>query len=352
MTRKSRVTLKDVAAAADVSIVTASIAISGRMGNAHLSVECIQRVRAAAQKLGYQQNYLASALRSGRSSTIGLSVGNQGFSMAGHRFWGPIAGGAETTVRQRGYDLLMIHGSETVLPVERGLRFLNSQRIDGLIVPQDIYGNIPPEIDDCTLPLVLLMGRPRPNMSQVTFDATPGVRDAVAHLSALGHQRAAYIGRLTYGYFRQRADEFQAACRNQGIDAQLVELPVPAHGHSVKMGSLVASLMNDLRAVELPRDVTAMMCMNDGLALAMLHILQERGLRCPQDVSVVGFDDMYPDSNPSLLTTISHRLEDLGAACANLLISLIDSPANERTVQTVTLESRLVVGGTTGPAKS
>jgi LacI family transcriptional regulator len=345
---KGRVTLREVAAAASVSIVTASKALSGRMGTSHISEACIQRVRAAAEQLGYQQNYLASALRIGRSRTIGLSVGAYGFSMIGNIFWSPIAAGAEVTTRHRGYDLLLIGGTDLNEPVERGLRYLTSQRIDGLIVPQHMYSKIPTELENTSLPTVLIMGPSRPGMSQVAFEDPPGIRDAVEHLAQLGHRRAVWIGLASAvdPHYRHRAQVFRESCQHHGMTGDILPLP-----GSFPTTHMVEHLIPALKQVTLPADVTAVLCMNDGLALAALQVFPERGRRIPEDLSIIGFDDMFGDSSPCRLTTISHRLVDLGAAAANMVIAQVEEAPAARKAQFVSLPSRLIIGKTTGPAR-
>jgi len=335
-----------------VSIVSASIALSGRMGNSHLSTASIARIRAAAERLGYQQNYLATALKEGRSWTIGLSAGSVGYSIVGNSFWGLIGSGIELTARNRGYDVLLLGGTMTSEPVKRGLQFLSSHRIDGLIVPPNLYFHLPPDLETCTLPVVMLMGSKKTSKPRVIFVDEPGVTQAVAHLVQLGHRHLVWVGKIgpNHELHTVRERVFQQACRREKVHASRVIIPDGAN--EIPNVNSVEELLAAARVLKIPPQATAMVCMNDALALAMLYLLQERGLRCPHDLSLVGFDDVYVNISPQPLTTISHELEALGAAAANLLINTIEDPRPDQRAVIEKVPSRLVLGSTTGPPRS
>jgi len=347
--------MRDIAAAAKVSIATVSIALSRRMGTARISESCIQRVRAVATELGYLENYHAKALKEGRSRTIGLMIGGSGPSYIGNQYWGRIASGLEFAARSAGYDVLMVGGTQHSDPVQRTLNLIMSGRIDGVVVPVNLYGGMPLAFQQIKAPIVQLFREDLQLRPRVLFHDTPGIVAAVCHLAELGHHRIAWLGYegLTsrHARYQNRVRAFQGACARLGIAAEHVimeELPehYAIYGHSVE------AYLNTMRPLPIRADVTAVLCMNDACALALLHLLGERGLSCPADLSIIGFDHLYADITPRPLTTISHRLDEIGAAAAAMLVRNIEDPEAALPDEEISIPSSFVPGVTTGPART
>ena len=340
-------TLRDVADLAGVSPTTASMALSGRTGSAHISPASILKVQNAAKRLGYRGNYHARTLSSGRSFTLGLAGGAGPVSILEHDFFNHICGGVEAAARARGYDLLIIGGTETLEPLERAQSHLEARRIDALIVLRHLYPGIPSELVHCHLPVVAVQAQVQdePQVPAVLFDPTPGLEAAVQHLVSLGHRQLLYLGTEHSDPVRREA--FRAAVRSAGVEAteQRLVLHEPADGRSF------TTLCHEaLAGWELPSVCTAVLCYNDELALALLAVLSARGIAVPAALSVIGFDDRFGNYSLPALTTISHELAELGMASVSLALDLLENRVARTPAPRVSIAARLVVRSSTAVA--
>jgi len=343
-------TLKHVAALAQVSVSTASVALSGRLGNSRISSACIERVRQAASTLGYAGNYHAGALRSGRSQTIGVASGAGHGQLVGSRFWTQLGNGIGTAASAAGYDLILFGGELQLDAVERGLHLLETQRIDGLLLHRSLYPQLPQRLRRARQPVVVIFGQ-RGDPPHVQFDPAPGLEAALEHLQRLGHRRLAWLG--TTGFLeaphRERSQLLVEAARARGMSLEIICVPEdPAFGTSY--GHSVMSFHRPLADFKVPRGVTAALCVNDTLALALLNSCARLGISCPGQLSIIGFDDLLGDATPLPLTTVSHQLKEIGEQAVRLLIRNLASDNPQQRQRAVLVPSTLVVGGTTGPA--
>jgi len=347
-TKPTLPTLRDVADLAGVSSTTASMALSGRTGSAHISPASILKVQAAAKHLGYRGNYHARTLSSGRSYTLGLATGAGPISILEHDFFNHICGGVEAAARARGYDVLLIGGTEALEPLERAQSHLEARRIDALIVLRYLYPAIPAELAHCHLPVVVVHGQDQPLLPAVFFDPAPGIQAAVRHLSDLGHRRLLWIGVADTDTPRLVA--VQAAVRDAGLELEPLLLPRP---HSITSArSYTAHCHAVLADLVLPGHGTAVLCYNDELALALLSVLTARGIAVPEHLSVIGFDDRFADYAVPPLTTISHELAELGTASVSLALDLLENRVAPSPAPRVRVAARLVVRSSTAAVRS
>jgi len=342
-------TLRDVADLAGVSPTTASMALSGRTGSAHISAASIKRVQLAAKRLGYRGNYHARTLSSGRSYTLGLAVGSGPVSVLQHDFFNHICGGVELAARARGFDVLLIGGTETFEPLERALHHLEARRIDALIVFRHLYPGIPTDLALSHLPLVILEGHDLPKLPAVLFDPDPGIAEAVAHLVALGHRRLLWIAigsNRTPSMNATRYQAFLAAVHAHGVDSEALVLPIQVTNEQDQR-SFTALQYAALSAVTLPPSCTAVLCYNDEVAFALIALLAERGISVPEDLSVVGFDDRSGFQSIPALTTISHELRTLGMTCVSLALNILEDRVPRDPVPLIRVPSHLVIRDST-----
>jgi LacI family transcriptional regulator len=179
----------------------------------------------------------------------------------------------------------------------------------------------------------------------VVGDDAAGIRDALDHLAALGHRRVVHLaGPESFSTGTIRANAFLAGCAALGIEARVA----PTTAYSVDEG---ARVMNEV--LERPEDrPTAVVAGNDLLALGVYHALRERGLACPDDMSVVGFNDMpFADDFQPAMTTVHVPHFDLGAEAARLLLDQLDSESVAVTPVRVVLAVTLIVRGSTAPPR-
>ncbi|MFJ8533821.1 LacI family DNA-binding transcriptional regulator [Streptomyces sp. NPDC093591] len=321
--------MMDVAREAGVSHITVSRVING-----HPSVrpETRSRVEAAIQKLGYRRNSVARALKSRRSSTIGVViVGSDLFELP------RILLGVETAAKRAGYwvSLASRQGESTTGDLTETLQRLTDQSVEAIAVVADR----PVAVEALSslslgVPVAVVMSgsAPDPDLSFVEVDQELGARLAVRHLVGLGHRNIAHLtGALRTFDARARVDGWRAELVAAGAEGALLE-----GDFSAESGFRLAHELCD-HDTGLP---TAVFAGNDQMAMGVLAAFAERGVRVPHDVSVVGFDDLKGTGYlVPALTTVRQDFAHLGESAIELLVRMLggEPPQRQR------LTPRLVV---------
>ena len=329
------VTIRDVAKAAGVHVSTVSRALDPAR-RALVSDEVLQVVETEARRLGYRPNRAASALRTGRSRTIGVLVPDMT-----NPVFPPILSGVEASAAGRGYFVLVTHVVDAVLSVAVVERML-AQRVDGIVVANAIRDDpLIAYLQRTGVPAVLVnradeAGR----LSAVVGDDRLAMKLAVDHLFGEGHRRVAHVaGPQTVQTGVARRQGFEWALRDRGlVDAGIVECA----GYSREAG-------HDATAVLLAHAVRrpdALVCCNDLVALGAYDALREAGLRIPADMSVTGHNDMLlADMVDPPLTTVRLPHREFGWRAAELLFDALDGDL--ASASTVVLRPQLIVRGST-----
>jgi LacI family transcriptional regulator len=309
-------TLRDVAALAGVHPATASRALNPHT-KGMTSADTAERVLRAAEELGYRPNAVARSLRTARSSSVGVVVPD-----LTNPLFPPIVRGIEAALTPHGYALLIVNTDNNARQEEQLVASLRSRSVDGLILATARVNHpLIEKLAETDLPVVLVNrrreGLPLPC---VIPDDAAGVQLAVAHLAGLGHRRIAHIAGpqdTSTGITRLRA--FHAAVAEHGLapDGELVR---SCGSWSAAEG---ARALRDL--LDAGRPFSAVIAGNDMLAVGCYDVLAERGLDCPGDVSVVGFNDMpFVDKLHPALTTVHIPQYDLGSEAARLLLGQLE----------------------------
>lgn len=334
---KKAVTLVDVAKKAGVSVMTASRAMSGE---GYASEETKAKVQAAARELGYAPNALARMMKGGRTNVIGVVV-NDLSSVVVNSFVTALS----EEVRKVEMDLF-IYNSLGDLGDGKGKRL--SQMLHGLwdglvfVLPR-MSDDYLKTLEQSDSPIVLInYCRHETTLPVVRGDNVNGARDGVAHLIELGHRRIAFVRGTAYtGQSAERERGYRAALEAAGI---AVDETLIAQGDFNEPSALAAG-----RALlALPDPPTAIFAANDAMALGCMSAIREKGLRIPQDVSVIGFDDMPAAavSQPGL-TTLRHPVAAMAQACVQELMRRIQNQPGRR--QRIEFPSEFVVRESTGP---
>jgi LacI family transcriptional regulator len=333
----SRVTLRDVARLAGVHPGTASRALNEQTRSL-VNAETAQRVIVAADELGYHPNPIARGLKTNRSYTVGVLIPD-----IENPLFPPIIRGIEDRLDQAGYTPV-IASTENDAERERiNFRAMRARQVDGFITATArIDHELLDEIAGLGVPLVLVNRRVEDgSLPSATADDRHGVRLAVEHLADLGHTRIAFLGgptELSTG--RQRRDGFAEAMRARGLEPD-PELMLVGTAFTLPEGQRLC-----LEALDGGRAFTAIVAGNDLMALGCYDALAERGRSCPDDVSVVGYNDMpFSDHFNPPMTTVRIPHYEMGAAGADLLLGLLADSGDGRTQ--VVLEPSLVVRGST-----
>ncbi len=307
-------------------------------GHAKVAETTRARVHAAMDTLDYRPNLLARGLASGRSHSIGVLTVDT-------TLFGPSAAlrGIETAASARGYSVTITHLVDPdQTAVAQGASLLRSRSSDGVILLQPLISEVEPGEASGTgdlPPLVAIhAGNPGP-YPVVSVDQRLGARLATEHLLGLGHKTVWHIAGPSVWYEGiERVVGWQDALAAAGA-----EVPPVVHGDwSAASGYRAA------REVLGRQGVTAIFVGNDSMTLGVLHAMHELGLRCPEDVSLVGFDD-YPEAeffSPGL-TTIRQDFDEIGRLSVAVLLDLIEK--NVASPQHLVLEPQLVVRASTAP---
>jgi len=337
-------TLADVAREAGVHPGTASKALNP--ASRHLVAEkTVKKVLQIAANLDYQPNNFARGLRTRRSYTIGFLVPDMI-----NPLFPPIVRGVEEILGAAGLSALIVNTDNEPGKAMQLFTTLKNRRCDGFILATAFrHDPVVEEMAARGIPAVLVNRLSENNLlPAVVGDEHREVYDAIAHLVKLGHRRIAHIAgpqNLSTGYIRRRA--FHSAINDAGLDAEDCPVVV-ATGFYESAGW---SATNQLIA-KMARMPTAILAANDQLALGVIDALQETGLICPKDVSVMGFNDipMMHRIQPAL-TTFALPKHEMGLLAARILQKWIEeSVVPEPT--TVYLPCPLVIRHSTGPAPS
>jgi LacI family transcriptional regulator len=336
----SRVTIRDVALRAGVNMSTVSRALNPEARHL-ISDEAVIRVIEAAKALGYRQNKLASALTRGRSQVIGVLLPD-----IENAVFPPIVRGVEERLAAAGYAVLIANASGNAAERERILEQMFGRQVDGLVVATASRDD--QVVRRCILehvPVVLVnRGEEHRIAPEVVNDDFYSMQLAVDHLLALGHRRIAHVAgpqSLATGHARWQG-LLVAAQRHRLSPVHMVE----AVEYTREAGGMAC---NDL--LKRYRATTAIIASNDLLALGCYDAMGAAGLRCPQDISVVGHNDIpLVDMVSPPLTTLRIQHREMGRQAAQLLLQRISTP--EAKPVRITLSPELVVRRSTAAPRA
>jgi LacI family transcriptional regulator, galactose operon repressor len=336
------VTLRDVAARAGVHPATASRALNPET-RLLVREDTARRVVQAAESLGYRPNPVARSLRTRRSNTVGVLIPD-----LNNPLFPPIVRGIEDRLASAGYVALLGNTDGDTERERIIFEQMRARHVDGLVLAT-VHLNDPllAESARAELPVVLMNRLAHDHsMPSVSVDNERGVRLAVGHLAGLGHQRIAHIAgpqEVSTGLARYRG--FVAAMEAHGLQPD-PEFVVSAKAFSVEEGLRCARLLLERGRAQADGGCSAVVAGNDMLALGCYAALDEAGLGCPEDLSVVGFNDMpFIDRLRPPLTTIRFPHYQVGREAAQLLLERIAGHTGP--VKILFLAPELVVRGST-----
>lgn len=328
-----RVTIRDVAAQANVSVATVSKVINGRYG---VSASTTARVQAVIDSLGYEASLVAQSLRNHRTNVIGILVADL------EPFSTELLKGAADAIRGSGFELVVYSaGGRTDEHQGWERRYLS--RLSGTLIDGAVL--VTPTVVDVNYGAPMVAVDPHTGSSHlptVDSDNLHGGRLATEHLIGLGHRRIAMLA--------GRPDLQSAQLREAGYREAMADAGLPIDPAMVLNGGFDPDVSADavrtlLGYAEPP---TAIFAANDVTAIAAMKVARELGRRVPEDLSIVGFDNI-PDSalcDPPL-TTVEQPIHEMGFRATRMLIELIRGHAVEQ--GHITLNTRLVVRHTTRP---
>jgi LacI family transcriptional regulator len=327
-------TLLDVARRAGVSPMTVSRVVNG---SSSVSPETRARVELALSETGYLPNTLARGLRARRTDTIALLLPDMT-----NPFFTTLAQGVERTARGRGISLLLANTDEQEDEETRLLPMLLQRQVDGLLVVP--AGSGAAAIRLCAeqrVPLVLVDRRPdEVVVDTVRADSRGGAMELGRLLTALGHRHLAVLsGPASVATARDRVAGFHTAVADE---AGLPEPRVIDGAYTIESGRAMASAA--MRGTPRP---TALFAVNNFIAIGALHALEELGLRVPEDVAVVGFDDLpRPMVTFPFLTVATQPALEIGQRAVAMLLDRMMHP--DRPPRDLVLPTEVVIRRSSG----
>ena len=331
------VTIKDVAYAAGVSVVTVSRAINDKPD---ITPETRQKILDIAAQMGYTQNIIAKNLRAKSTKTIGIIVPD-----IRDPYYGEILEGCNISTLQAGYEIIL-----SVLPYQnrnadteiKALKTLIGKRVDGLLLqPENINDHYIHELKTCPVPFVLWNRKlDELDCSFVKTDHEKGSFLAVDHLIQKGHQKIAYLARNSESpNIKERINGCISAIQEHGLEEDSVQIYQCNDSAKAAYQTAQQILQNN-------KKTTAIYTYDDVMAIGVCKAVLDKGLVIPRDMAVVGYDDIeITEYFKPPLTTVRQKKIEIGEMAAKILIQEIEEKNKNK--NSIILEPNLVQRETT-----
>jgi LacI family transcriptional regulator len=339
---KKRPTIREVARCAHVSTSTVSNFLNGRQ---RMGEKTRQRIEAAIEELNFTPSALVRAIRHRRTGIIGVLLWgiNTLDRDVGQSLAPPLLAGISSAADTAEYDILLYTGWPDRPLRHPGLQFLNGH-IDGLIwVDPGLGEPVLERVAVAGLPVVAALTRHVPEgVGYIQTDNVAAIAMVVRHLAEQGHRRIAFAGPVHSSDFLDRREGYRRGLAAVGLpfDPALETIVSVTRWTMEAYGTVLTDWM------ALPVPPTAVAMPNDGLAVMMIALARERGLRVPEDIAITGFDDM-PDAERlgGGLTTIHQPFRQIGETAVQRLLAMIEGvPAKDCRVQ---LPGELIIRAST-----
>ena len=332
-----RMDIRAIARLAKVSIATVSRTIN-RVST--VNPELAKRVWAVIEQFDFVPNTQARALVSGRSKLFGLLV-----SEITNPFFPELIQGFEDIAVENGYEILVSSTNHDPARMSHCIRRMLERKVEGVAIMT--FGIEQPLLDQLAkrrVPLVFIdVGPDRPGVSVLKVDYHHGIRQAVQHLAALGHRKIAFVsGPMQLHSAQSRLAAFTKSTQECGITQDLTRIVEGDH-----------TLEGGVKAMEIllaqKETATAVICSNDMTAIGVLHKLYRTGLRVPDDISVIGFDDIHlAEVTMPPLTTVQMSRFEIAKAAFSALRAHVESPNESAGKREYCIPTELVVRESTG----
>ncbi len=331
-------TIRDVAKRAGVAPITVSRVINR---SASVRGETRARVEAAIAELGYLPNVLARGLRSKRTHTLALVLTD-----ITNPFWTTVARGVEDAASERGFNVILCNTDESEVEQENYLNTLLQKQVDGfLLVPARSTRDPVVSIRRQAVPVVVMDRRvPCADIDVVRCDSEGGAYQLVKHLLNLGHRRIAILnGPEAVSTAADRTAGYYRALSETGSE---IKAEYIYHGEF----TLISGYEMAQKALGVEPPPTALFAANNFIAIGALRAVRDAGLRVPEDIALVGFDDLPSELVVEpFLTVAAQPAYEMGHRATELLLARLDGEV-QRDAEEIVLPTQLIVRRSSGPA--
>lgn len=331
-------TLIEVAELAGVSTATVARVLKN---NGYVSAKARASIEDALRATGYRPNAMARGLRQQRSFTIGHIV----TAVTSNPFFVNVAHGAEDEAFASGFKTLLFNHNSSKERERAGIESFMEQRVDAVLFTTAIAADDVMLLMKAKIPVVQIERRATLEAPSVTVDNEVGALEAMEHLARLGHKRIAFIGGMPDLPDRQVERERESAYR-----IGLANAGLPWTETYVRFGEYYSTIdgsgadgyrhTRDFLALPKTQRPTAIFATCDILAAGALQAIYEAGLRVPEDISLIGFDDTLAVNLTPSLTTVAQPMEELGRKAFAMALAMIEGEASPEPVR---LPSKLVI---------
>lgn len=333
-------TIIDVAKHAQVSKSTVSLVING---SDRVHPDTAEKVWRSIKALNYVPSRAARALQSGRSQLIGMIV-----SDITNPYYSELVRSVSVAAREQNYDVVSFDLDYDTTLIPSSLARLREYKPDGILLfTHHNDASILEDLEQSQTPTVLLnWGSAAGRISKLAIDYQTGMQALVEHLVEMGHRRLAFVSGLEkYGDTSGKMDAFQQAC--QAYD-DVVQPPVYLEGNLTLNRESATAVVDDLMALPLGQRPTAVVAANDLMAISIMHALQESGISVPEQMSIIGIDDIDLASfiRPSL-TTLRQPRRQIGRLAFEMLQQLLRGDTAQGTTESIS--PRLIKRASSGP---
>lgn len=327
-------TIKDIAKEAGVSIATVSFIVNGK--DQHISEATRQRVKDVMKKYNYIPNAMAGSLVTRRTGIIGLILPD-----ITNPFFPGIARGAEDRANEEGYSIIFCNTDDKIEVEEKYIESLTSKMVDGIIIAHSSSSDKMREILERTQIPVILIDRDFDSkniLGKVLVNNRAGAFNAVCHMVGKGYKKIAYLsGSLKTKTAMERLEGYKDALKEKGL---------PLEKHLIKYGEYRAEWGSKgvIELLEEKSDFDAIFCGNDLIAIGAMKELLKNGYKVPEDIGVMGFDDIYMSQmvEPEL-TTVKQPNYEMGYQAVELLIKHLKDKKSKKGISGETVTSMVML---------
>lgn len=331
------VSMKDIAAACNVSVATVSKALNN---HSDIGEETRQLVKQKAKEMGYHPNFSARALKTNRSYNLGVLFVDEARSGLTHDYFSHVLESFKVTAENSGYDITFLNNSKLRKDKMSYLEHSLYRSMDGVVIAcVDFNDAEVVELLQSQLPVVtidyLFNGR-----ISVISDNVRGMRDLMNYIFSMGHKRIAYIHGADSAVTGSRVASFYKCMEDEGIEVRDEYIREAQYRDSLMAGEVTNELL------DLKEPPTCIMYPDDYSAIGGMNAIKNRGLRIPEDISIAGYDGIpiATQLNPPL-TTLHQDTEKIGRLAAEKLVALIEKPKSTIIGQEI-VRGELLTGAT------